>query len=433
MGKRTGETGKRAVISGGRKKTETPGEKKKSGIGRYLPDRRQVLAVLAGILLAIFSYAGSRGDISLPGGYLLERPEPGQEERTEQLIVSSPEDEARIPVQISARQYTEKEAAGEMDRLADRMGEALLGENTSPEEIRSPLVFSATGTESITAEWRPDEETLIGADGSVEGDLVPEEGIKTGVRLFLRTETQMREYRFPLTLYPPVLDEKTAFWKGLEKDIRESNREQAEEDYLHLPEQYGGKTIQYHREASGEWMIFPLLGAGAAALMPLLDRQREKEKKKEREVQMMRDYPEIISRLVVYTGAGLPVRKAWERIVTEYEKTGGGHAAYDEMAKAHHMMQRGVPELQAYESFAAGCRSLPYRKMAGLLAQNIRNGSEKMREALELEMENAFEQRKNLARRQGEQASTKLLIPLLLMLMIVMVMVSVPAFLAFGL
>ena len=48
-------------------------------------------------------------------------------------------------------------------------------------------------------------------------------------------------------------------------------------------------------------------------------------------------------------------------------------------------------------------------------------------------MENAFEQRKNLARRQGEQASTKLLLPLLLMLMIVMVMVSVPAFLAFGL
>ena len=176
-----------------------------------------------------------------------------------------------------------------------------------------------------------------------------------------------------------------------------------------------------------------MLGVLAAALMPLLDRQREKEKKRDRDLQMMKDYPEIISRLVVYTGAGLPVRKAWEKIAAEYEKTEGGHFAYDEMTKACHMMRRGVPEIQAYESFAAACRSQPYRKLAGLLSQNIRNGSEKLREALELEMENAFEQRKNLARRQGEQASTKLLLPLLLMLMIVMVMVSVPAFLAFGL
>ncbi len=64
--------------------------------------------------------------------------------------------------------------------------------------------------------------------------------------------------------------------------------------------------------------------------------------------------------------------------------------------------------------------------------QNVKNGSERMREALESEMENAFEERKNLARRQGEEASTKLLLPLIMMLAMVMVMITVPAFLAFG-
>ena len=43
-------------------------------------------------------------------------------------------------------------------------------------------------------------------------------------------------------------------------------------------------------------------------------------------------------------------------------------------------------------------------------------------------MEAAFEQRKNLARRLGEEASTKLLLPLFMMLLIVMVMITVPAF-----
>ena len=47
-------------------------------------------------------------------------------------------------------------------------------------------------------------------------------------------------------------------------------------------------------------------------------------------------------------------------------------------------------------------------------------------------MEAAFEQRKNQARRLGEEASTKLLLPLFMMLLIVMVMITVPAFLAFG-
>lgn len=43
-------------------------------------------------------------------------------------------------------------------------------------------------------------------------------------------------------------------------------------------------------------------------------------------------------------------------------------------------------------------------------------------------METAFRQRKELALRKGEEASTKLLIPMFLMLGVVMVMVVAPAF-----
>ena len=45
-------------------------------------------------------------------------------------------------------------------------------------------------------------------------------------------------------------------------------------------------------------------------------------------------------------------------------------------------------------------------------------------------MATAFRQRKELALRKGEEASTKLLIPMFLMLGVVMVMVVAPAFLA---
>ena len=50
---------------------------------------------------------------------------------------------------------------------------------------------------------------------------------------------------------------------------------------------------------------------------------------------------------------------------------------------------------------------------------------------LESEAVSAFEERKKDARIQGERASAKLLMPMMLMLLVVFVIVMVPAFLSF--
>lgn len=55
-----------------------------------------------------------------------------------------------------------------------------------------------------------------------------------------------------------------------------------------------------------------------------------------------------------------------------------------------------------------------------------------MRSILQAEMTDALEQRKNLARRLGEEAGTRLLMPLFLMLGIIMVMIMVPAMMTMG-
>ena len=72
-----------------------------------------------------------------------------------------------------------------------------------------------------------------------------------------------------------------------------------------------------------------------------------------------------------------------------------------------------------------------YQKLAALLEQNMRTGTRGMRQLLEEEMALALEQRKDLAKRQGEEAGTKLLLPLFIMLGIVMVMIVVPAWMSF--
>ena len=75
------------------------------------------------------------------------------------------------------------------------------------------------------------------------------------------------------------------------------------------------------------------------------------------------------------------------------------------------------------------CESPVYRKFGMLLSQNLRKGTKGLTNLLQREAQEAFEERKNMAKKLGEEAGTKLMIPLFLMLAVVFVIVTVPAFL----
>jgi hypothetical protein len=66
-----------------------------------------------------------------------------------------------------------------------------------------------------------------------------------------------------------------------------------------------------------------------------------------------------------------------------------------------------------------------------VLSQNLKKGARGLTDLLETEAEASLNERKNHARKIGEQAGTKLLLPMILMLGIVLVILMVPAFLSF--
>ena len=88
----------------------------------------------------------------------------------------------------------------------------------------------------------------------------------------------------------------------------------------------------------------------------------------------------------------------------------------------------GMPEGECYEDFGVRCREPSYRRFGMLLSQNLRKGSKGLTDILEREAADAFEDRKKLAKKLGEEAGTKLMIPLFMMLAIVFAIVTVPAF-----
>ena len=92
-------------------------------------------------------------------------------------------------------------------------------------------------------------------------------------------------------------------------------------------------------------------------------------------------------------------------------------------------MKSGISEGEAYEHFGKRCGDMAYVKLGTLLSQNLRKGSKGLSDILKMEAIQAFENRKSLAKRKGEEAGAKLMVPMLGMLAVVFVMIMVPAFL----
>ena len=174
-----------------------------------------------------------------------------------------------------------------------------------------------------------------------------------------------------------------------------------------------------------------LMGAAAALFLYAAELEKQKNRKKEREVQMALDYPQMVSKLTLYLGAGMTVRKAWYRIAEDYElqkEEKGKREVYEEMLYTMHEIQGGGSEGECYEKFGERCALPAYKKFGAMLSQNLKKGTKGLAPLLKQEADNAFEERKSLAKRLGEEAGTRMLLPMFLMLAVVLVIIVVPAF-----
>ena len=72
-----------------------------------------------------------------------------------------------------------------------------------------------------------------------------------------------------------------------------------------------------------------------------------------------------------------------------------------------------------------------YKKLVSLITQNIQKGQQEFIIMLENEVNEAFTERKMHAKKIGEEASTKLLLPMMIMLFIVIAILIIPAVFTF--
>lgn len=174
---------------------------------------------------------------------------------------------------------------------------------------------------------------------------------------------------------------------------------------------------------------------GSVLLWVFMDKALD-DKMKIRKNQMLLDYPEIINKFNLLVNAGMTIRQAWNKISDDYKQSnrldkGQKRYVYEEMQVTLYELKLGVPEVNAYEQFGQRIGLMPYMKFSSMLVQNLKKGNKNMVDLLKQEAMEAFQERKETAKRLGEEASTKLLGPMMIMLLIVLIIILIPAFISF--
>lgn len=338
---------------------------------------------------------------------------------------------------VSPQNYSREEAEAVFETIMQGMEQRICGKNPSLMEVTQNLNLLKTVEDSgVRLRWYSLEPDLIDAAGTLKAEV--EEATLIPLRVQLTAGEYKADYELVVRLIPQQRDSTETFFANLQKEILRLDEEQKYSEYLQLPLEYEGRCLHYRTEKRTDYVILPFLGILMAVIWPARKRSQQRKKEKAREQELLLDYSEIVSKLMVFIGAGMTVRNAWERMVLDYErglkagKKQRKRAAYEEMRYTYYQLKNGVSESRAYQDFGRRCRLQPYLKLSSLLEQNRRTGTKDLRGILQMELADAFELRKNLARRMGEEAGTKLLLPLFLMLGIVMIMIMVPAMMTMG-
>lgn len=355
-------------------------------------------------------------------------------EGSQSIILSAQNgvEEAKLTLELEERQYREKELQELYDEaFLKELMTTVLGENKSFEEVCFDLnlVNSLEGY-PFHIEWQTDEEYLEPNGTLIHNELSQTPVIEVNAQIscqeFEREETFrccIRSRASPLSMQ-----------EQLQRQLQELEEENREQEFVMLPTEYGGKEIVWTKQTQKNGLLF-LLATPFVCIVLLLSKDKDLHKRvEEREEQMKMDYPEVVSKLALLLGAGMTIPNAWQRIVEDYGKKKIPEAqkryVYEEMLFTVNEWKNGVFQKDALEGFGRRCRIPCYNKLATLLIQNLRSGSINLALLLQEEAVEAFEERKHLARRQGEKAGTKLLVPMMLLLGIVMIIVVVPTFLS---
>lgn len=400
-----------------------------------------IIVVIIFNILSILGQLQSRKEQGMLEGQNLLRPGYGEgsKEADLKVYIHDVDDQytEEIPILVKEREYTRDEFQVVLKDAIPVLKKAVLGENLSSSQVEKDLNFLSFIPEtSIQIDWYPDDYELITGHGIVMNEDIEKAVSTTVTAVFLYKEYQY-EHVMGFHVLPKKLSKKELIKKELRKELQNQSEQSRNDRIWKLPDHIGEIPLRWEENIKSNGALLFFLGFFVAVLAWVYGDKELDKKMKKRKDQMLIDYPEIINKFNLLLNAGMTIKQAWSKIAEDYfdnveTDSKKMRYAYEEMLITVHELRLGVPEVIAYEQFGRRTGILPYLKFSSLIAQNLKKGNRGLSELLSREAIDAFEERKELAKRLGEEAGTKLLLPMMILLIIVFAIIMVPAFMSFG-
>lgn len=181
--------------------------------------------------------------------------------------------------------------------------------------------------------------------------------------------------------------------------------------------------------------LLPLLGDGddvlffvgiiATVAIPVLLVNQLSKKEKERKDAIILELPEVVNKIILLVNAGETVQQALIRCVEL--KQNHDSPLYDELRVTVNRLTSNEPFPLVMNEFSKKCSIQDVSIFTTTVLLNYRKGGQDLILSLQELSHTLWEKRKNISKTKGEEASSKLIFPLMLIFVAVMVIVGYPA------
>lgn len=386
--------------------------------------------VFVGTLLGGAVRLAAQGEIIL--GEDGRVPRGGRGPGSTEITIAADYGEQRITIQLPVefRKLSREEADELFEELQGRLPRLILGDNESLEAVNSDLKLERSYEGyPFVLEWESGAPEAVSSEGIVYAGEEPRR-----VRLSVRAsyEGYRREAELSVTVRQPELGEEEQLYRELRQTVLALEENSRGQESFQLPESFRGQPLGW-RQLVEDNSVFLWLAAMAAAVAVYLFSDRDLHERLEKQKgKLKREYPELVHKLALFVGAGMTIRGALLKIAGDYtagRKEGEAPSpACEEVLRTCRELHSGVSEGAAYEHLGKRTGLQEYIRLCTLLTQNLKRGNSMLLDRLREEADKAAEERLQQSRKLGEEAGTKLMIPMVMMLAVIMAMIMIPAF-----
>lgn len=390
------------------------------------------------LCLKIFVVGFSFGILSWVYSVIAAKPEEGNriprgvddDEVCVTVIGDDGDTKREFQVEVYPRMPTAQQVDDSFRLFHEQVEKYIVGDNPDLLHISQPLKL-CENYEGLwpEVEWESSVPEVIHSDGTVT---LSEQSVEGFLTAKLRYGDREETLEIPVATVSYALTEDERIYRDMKDVLEEAESLTREEEYYLLPSEVLGREIKWRLKTENHGGKIILITVALTALSFFIYDLDLHNHLKKRKQNLLKDYPDLLYRLVLYTGAGMSVRGAFQKIADEFENGGSQdrkeHILAGEMAYACRELHSGVSEGVAYEHFGRRTGLQEYIRLSMLLNQNLKKGNSTLLSRLREEADKVLGERLRNSKRLGEEAGTKLLFPMVAMLAVVMIIIMVPAF-----